>query len=262
MSTIEAVLQTNRVEAGTLQVLSGESTETIYYLSTDGAAAIELWRKLRSLVAESGYWPVVVGGREDLDWHLAALTGHQGKATGAIIGSSQSIDGREWVRKSFEEDVYGSDEDEEDSVPRSEWPAEFEPGNHFTIPYKSGWLPSEGRMWYQPLAVVYVALVPTTASWQVPAYLKFGSWNYCPEPEEHCAVLRYWEGRYGAEIVGMSHDTFELQVARPPENRESALELAEEQYGYCPDIVDQGVTTIEALAATLLRGHIWQFWWD
>src|SRR3712207_9258188 len=66
------------------------------------------------------------------------------------------------------------------------------------------------------------------------------------EPEEHCTVLRYWEDRYGAEIVGLSHDTFELQVARPPEDREAALELAEEQYAYCPDIVDQGVDTIRS----------------
>jgi hypothetical protein len=262
MSTIEEVLRTHGVEAGTLQVLSGEGKETIYYLSTDGADAIELWRKLRGLVAESGYWPVVVGDREDLDERLDALTRHQGTSTGGIIGSSRSIDGREWVRKAYEADVYESDEDKEDSVPRGEWPAEFEPANRFTIPYKGEWLPSEGRMRYEPLPIVYVALVPTTASWNVPAYLKVGSWNYCPEPEEHCAVLRYWEGRYGAEIVGMSHDTFEFQVARPPENRESALELAEEQYGYCPDIVDQGVGTIEALAATLLSGHIWQFWWD
>jgi hypothetical protein len=38
--------------------------------------------------------------------------------------------------------------------------------------------------------------------------------------------------------------------------------LAKEQYAYCADIVEQGVGTIEALAATLLNGHIWFFWWD
>ena len=258
MSTIEEVLRTHEVETDTLQVLSGEGEETIYYLSTDGADAIELWRKLRGLVAESGYWPVVVGGREDLDEHLVALTRHQGKATGEIIESSLSIDGREWVRYAYE-DVY---EDEEDSIPRGEWPSKFEPDNRFTIPYKSKWLPSEERILYEPLPIVYIALVPTIVSWQVPAYLKVGSWNYCPEPEEHCAVLRYWADRYAAEIVGMSYDTFELQIGRPPENRESAIELAEEQYGYCPDVVDQGVETIEALAAALLNGHTWFFWWD
>ncbi|HKP53010.1 MAG TPA: DUF4253 domain-containing protein [Chloroflexia bacterium] len=263
MSTVKEVLQKHGIETVTMQVLFGEGAETTYCLTTDGTSAIELWQKLRGLVPESGYWPVVVGGPENLDEHLAALVGYKGKATEAIIESSRNIDGQGWLRNAYEEDLYDSDE-EEDSGSRGEWPAEseFEPGNRFTIPYKGQWLSSEQRMEYEPLPIVYIALVPTTASWQIPAYLKIGSWNYCPEPEEHCAVLRYWQERYGAEIVGLSYDTFELQVAQPLENREAALELAQEQYGYCPDIVDQGVATIEALAATLLNGHVWFFWWD
>jgi hypothetical protein len=268
-STVEEVLRKHGVETATMQVQFGEADKTMYYLSTDGASAIELWQKLRGLVTETGYWPVVVGGPENLDQHLDALARHEGKATQAIIESSLGIDGKEWLRNVREEDVYDSDddeydEDEGDSVPRGEWPSgsEFKPDDRFTIPYKGQWIPSEGRMVYEPLPTVYIALVPTAVSWQVPAYLKVGSWNYCPEPEEHCAVLRFWQDRYGAEIVGMLYDTFELQVARPPENRESALELAKEQCGYCPDIVEQGVGSIEALAATLLNGHVWFFWWD
>jgi hypothetical protein len=38
--------------------------------------------------------------------------------------------------------------------------------------------------------------------------------------------------------------------------------LAQAQYVYCPDIVDQGVESIEALAATLLGDPRWFFWWD
>jgi hypothetical protein len=60
----------------------------------------------------------------------------------------------------------------------------------------------------------------------------------------------------------MEYDTFELHVSRPPSSREAAMELAEEQYGFCSDIVDQGVESLEALAATLFDGHIWFFWWD
>jgi len=35
-----------------------------------------------------------------------------------------------------------------------------------------------------------------------------------------------------------------------------------EMYSYCPDIIDQGVGTLEALAADLMAGHWWYFWWD
>ncbi|HET9493555.1 MAG TPA: DUF4253 domain-containing protein [Chloroflexia bacterium] len=261
MATLEEFLRTNGIQTATFQVLFGEGAETMYYLSTDGESAIELWRKLRGLVLESGYWPVVLGGREELDRHLESLAGNTETSTEAILESSRSIDGEEWLRYTYE-NIYDSDEDEEDSYPRGQWPSDSKPDDRFTIPYKGEWIASEQRMEYEPLPVVYVALVPTRVSWQVPAYLKAGGWNYCPVPEEHCAVLRYWEDGYGAEIVGMSFDTFELQVARPPESRESALELAQEQFAYCPDIVEQGVETIEALAATLLNGRVWLFWWD
>ena len=60
----------------------------------------------------------------------------------------------------------------------------------------------------------------------------------------------------------MSRDIIEMSVAHPPRTRESALIVAREQYVYCSDIVDQGVGTISNLAATLLNGRIWYFWWD
>ena len=35
-----------------------------------------------------------------------------------------------------------------------------------------------------------------------------------------------------------------------------------EQYRYCIDIVDQGVTSVSALAAILMEAPYWYFWWD
>ena len=35
-----------------------------------------------------------------------------------------------------------------------------------------------------------------------------------------------------------------------------------EQFAYCPDIVDQGAGTLEALAAVLVNASVWFFWWD
>ena len=60
----------------------------------------------------------------------------------------------------------------------------------------------------------------------------------------------------------MTRDVIEMQVARPPLDRAEALHLAVEQYGYCRDIVDQGVRTLDHLAALLLGGTVWYFWWD
>jgi hypothetical protein len=38
--------------------------------------------------------------------------------------------------------------------------------------------------------------------------------------------------------------------------------LARDQYLYCEDNVEQWTRTLEALAARLLRGEAWYFWWD
>jgi hypothetical protein len=60
----------------------------------------------------------------------------------------------------------------------------------------------------------------------------------------------------------VTHDVLEFRVARPPTSRDAALALAESQYYYCPDIVEQGMESIEALALSLLKSKIWYFWWD
>ena len=40
------------------------------------------------------------------------------------------------------------------------------------------------------------------------------------------------------------------------------MALAREQFVYCPDIVYQGTGTLAGLAAALLEGTTWYFWWD
>jgi plasmid stabilization system protein ParE len=109
---------------------------------------------------------------------------------------------------------------------------------------------------------VFIGLMRLDAPWEASAWLRWGGWNACPFPWEHCAVHRYWQEQYGAEVVSITHAIVQCVVPRPPSDRRSALALAEQQYYYCADIVQQGVGTIEALAALLLNGRCWYFWWD
>jgi hypothetical protein len=156
------------------------------------------------------------------------------------------------TRKEFEQRIV--QEGPFQGLPRGGWPDDAEPMNEFIIPFHV--------VTREPSKAVYVGLVPTVTDWEVPAFLKFGSWSACPHPEHHVAMMRYWHGRYGAEVVGISHDTVEMLVARPPRSRKRALALAREQYLCCQDIVDQGTETLDNLAATLLNGKAWYFWWD
>ncbi len=96
----------------------------------------------------------------------------------------------------------------------------------------------------------------------IPAFLKFGNWNDCPAPETHCAIHRHWFEKYGAEIIGLSSDVIECRVAKPPIDKNEAMELAMQQFAYCYDIVEQGTETIANLAGSLVNSNNWYFWWD
>lgn len=135
-----------------------------------------------------------------------------------------------------------------------EWPGEIDPKQGFTLAFDvlSG----------EPLTRVVGASIDTEASWQVPAHFKYGGWNECPAPQLHCAIWKYWQEKYGAQIVGVSNDVIEAYVTNPPKTEEAAMELAWEQYFYCADIVDQGVETIANLGGSVINHNVWYFWWD
>jgi hypothetical protein len=76
------------------------------------------------------------------------------------------------------------------------------------------------------------------------------------------AVLRSWESRFGAYLVGVGFDTLTLGVERPPESTEAALRVAAEHFAACSDCIYQGPGSIEAYASLLAGRRQWGFWWD
>lgn len=114
----------------------------------------------------------------------------------------------------------------------------------------------------KPFDEVVIALVPTSDWTEVPAYMRFGGYNDCPASEWHVAALRYWRDLYGVKLVGASHDTLDLRIARHPETREEAATQAIAIYNYCPDVVDQGSGSISELARDIMNHNWWYLWWD
>ena len=108
----------------------------------------------------------------------------------------------------------------------------------------------------------FVAQISAEDSWQLPAHLAFGGWNECPVAEVQCALWKRWQETYDAHIVAVCGDVVQARVNNPPKTQEAAMKLAWEQYLYCNDIVDQGTGTLSELAALLLNGDVWYFWWD
>jgi hypothetical protein len=83
--------------------------------------------------------------------------------------------------------------------------------------------------------------------------------NYDIDTDSIITRLREWDRRYGLTLVGAGDDWVELEVGRAPSDW---LALAHEIHELCPDVVDQGTETVEALAAELEKSRHIFLWWD
>lgn len=212
-----------------------------------GEAAVSTCLRLRA--EGSGHFtPVILGAPNELAMLTEGFELNDGSPEKSIeLSVGISMDSFSKKRVEQEEEYYGN-------VDVGVWPVELQPSQDL--------IGHTGILNHRPLKDVVLCKVPTPRSWEVPAYLRFGAWNECPAPEEHVSVLRYWNEKYGADIITLTHDVIECTVSRPPTTKEEAMELAREQFIYCSDIVFQGTESLSALAATLLNGKTWYFWWD
>jgi Domain of unknown function (DUF4253) len=71
--------------------------------------------------------------------------------------------------------------------------------------------------------------------------------------------LQAWDARYGLVLTGAGHDWLQADFVTPPADMTA---FAHEVYEFCPDVVDQGTETVEALAAEMAAGNFVYLWWD
>lgn len=212
-------------------------------IKVSGKDALKKYQELKS---QPGIIPVILGDKDEIASSLESMAYIQASFS-ELLQKAESIDAEQWfIKRQAQDPEYF------DTTP-GDW-EDLDPADQVTVHLDilSG----------EPKPEVYIALVPVVKSWMVPAFLKTGSWNDCPNPEEHAAIFNYWDEKYGIEVIGITTDVIELEVKNPPTTKEQALKLAEQQFIYCPDIVYQGTQSIAALAASLLNGKIWFFWWD
>jgi hypothetical protein len=211
-----------------------------------GEEAVHRWNALQAEGREKGFAPVILGDVEDVRvlWENGDATAGSFKR---VIEKAKAVDISRWLaeREAEEPEVYQYDE--------GDWPREPEERTGLSVITGSD---GEIKPW------VCIAKIPAEQPWQIPAYLRIGNWNECPAPEYHVAMARHWQEKYGAVLISANYDVLEFLVARPPEERKAAKMLAREQFIYCTDIVHQGAETMNNLAATLLKGKLWYFWWE
>ncbi|MFA1550536.1 DUF4253 domain-containing protein [Actinomadura chokoriensis] len=95
----------------------------------------------------------------------------------------------------------------------------------------------------------------TAAGWQ-------GALNHNEWTAPLSAVLRGWEDRFGARVVGLGFNTLELSIAAPPVTTRHAVHVAAEHWAFCPDILFQGPGTLAGYAEEIRGKTHWSFWWD
>jgi hypothetical protein len=104
-----------------------------------------------------------------------------------------------------------------------------------------------------------VSLLKTSDPYDALRTMGTNGWNYDISPEMVIARLKAWDARFGLVLHGVGFDWLEARFQRQPDNM---LEFAKEVHTFCPDVVDQGSGTVEALARDMARTDTLFLWWD
>nr|WP_253260919.1 DUF4253 domain-containing protein [Rhodanobacter glycinis] len=77
--------------------------------------------------------------------------------------------------------------------------------------------------------------------------------------EDLIRKLKQWDVAYGIDIVMADTDTIQLRLKTVPPDIHA---FAKELYAFCPDIVDQGVGSVEKLERSIRESRTVFLWWD
>ena len=223
----------------------------IYRAGTDYDQIMNVYEERLAIGKKEGFFPVIVPVDSVLEdfWNIIL---EEGYSVEEALKAASSEDGKKYLEERYKEYAEDSEREEGELI-----------GNYDGAPEKINGVSSFVKLGSNETEETIIFEVRTTNPWELVAYLPFGGWNECPEPDKMAAVCKYWFDKYGAVPVTISHDTLEMAVPEcVPES--AALELAKEHYAFTPDRVDQGTQTctISEVAASLRVSKVWYFWWD
>lgn len=176
----------------------------------------------------------------------------------AIIKEAMSIDGEQFLQEKTERCVNEFVKNEAD---REELYGKIK-GNDVRTTFAAYW-DYDSKLSKR----VVLAKIPTKNPWEVAAWIPMGGFNDCPSSAQQVAVMKYWFEKYGAVPATVSSDEWEFCIDKPITDKNEAMKLALEHFGFCFDRIMQYSTeeedyTIGNLAAGLMKSTKWYFWWD
>jgi hypothetical protein len=220
--------------------------------------ALGEWKVRRAKFDQTGLWPVLLGPQHELE-HLTSIEDmveEFERTPEDVIAGSEGVNVDRLLKERL--DQWTSDAEEDGTALDADFDAlglEAEAAHVPLIVTAFGAIEPKAKS-------AGLAEVPCAAPWQLLANRPFGGWNEVPTDAELTAVLRSWHSAYSAVPLGVAWGTLELWLDRPITDPNTAKSLAVEMYALCPDIVEQGVESIENLAQSLVGSHVWFFWWD
>lgn len=106
---------------------------------------------------------------------------------------------------------------------------------------------------------VELVIAPASSKFDILHIARTDAANYDMGTADLIAKFQELDWRYGIDIIHAETDTIEITLNRMPND---VATFAEEMYTFCPDIVDQGIGSVETLAHAIEASGYVYFWWD
>ncbi|MFE0459211.1 DUF4253 domain-containing protein [Kitasatospora sp. NPDC058965] len=234
---------------------------------SDGPATAGLWAALHSERHRTGLWPLLLLGLDDTPafrpWQSQELSPQD-------MSSADEHDAAVLLKDWWAEVAAWETDDPEEAEERQELVAPFGPVWPGLAPAPTGGgdpdatARSVATQLLRARPGMRIGLVPATDGAQALATCGWsGPLNHEADTGKIASVLRSWEHRFGAQVVGAGFDTLYLSVAAPPTSPDSALLIAAEHLALCPDNILQGdAETLAEYADDLVDEDLWALWWD
>ncbi len=104
-----------------------------------------------------------------------------------------------------------------------------------------------------------IGVLKTTDKYTVLRQIATDGINWDITNDSLITIIKTFDKKYSLELIGASGDWCEFIINNEPNNW---TQFAEEVYKVCPDVVEQGTGTIQALADEMKRTKRLYFWWD
>lgn len=104
-----------------------------------------------------------------------------------------------------------------------------------------------------------VALLRGEERWLPVRVMGTNGANYDVWNDDVLRRLDEWDARFGLVLTGAGDDWLQADFRTPPPDMAA---FAAEVYEFCPDVVDQGTETVEALEKEMTVHNTVYLWWD